>query len=121
MPNTAALTKARSLKVLDCLRHGARRFCQIEQMTAAPNPVQLSRTLKKLVRDGIITRNVIFLGPPARVEYALTQIGLDLIDPELSRTAWHNQHQEQIAETRKASNDAKAAKRAQALLDNVAP
>jgi DNA-binding HxlR family transcriptional regulator len=122
MPNTAALTKEFSLKILSVLKTGARRFCQIEQMTAAKNPIYLSRILKKLVRDGIITRTVITLGPPARIKYQLTQIGLDLINPELSRAAWNNLHQDHIADARQASNAAKAAKRAQALLaDNVAP
>jgi DNA-binding HxlR family transcriptional regulator len=121
MPNTTALTRELSLKVVASLRHGARRFCQIETTTGVKNPVHLSRVLKKLVRDGLITRHVLTLGPPAKVEYELTDIGADLVEPALGVTAWIDSYRARIIDTRRDSNAATAAKRAQALLDNVAP
>ena len=78
--------------------------------------------MKKLARDGLVTRHVITLGPPAKVEYELTDVGADLVDPALAMTAWVDSYRERITETRRESNAAKAARRAQALLvDDVAP
>jgi DNA-binding HxlR family transcriptional regulator len=116
MPNTNAITRALSLKIVGALRYGPRRFSQIEHTTDAKNPVDLSRVLKKLCRDGVITRHVITLGPPARIEYSLTELGADLVEPALGMTAWLDRYQERLADTRRPSNDAKAAERAQALL-----
>jgi DNA-binding HxlR family transcriptional regulator len=123
MPNTTALTRELSLKVVAALRHGARRFCQIETTTGVKNPVHLSRVLKKLVRDGLVTRHAITLGPPARVEYALTEIGVDLVDPAVAMVGWIDRYRGKITDTRRDSNAATAAKRAQALLTDhaVAP
>jgi DNA-binding HxlR family transcriptional regulator len=116
MPNTSALTRELSLKVVAALRHGARRFCQIEQVTAVKNPVHLSRVLKKLVRDGLITRHVLTLGPPAKIQYALTEIGADLADPAVAMVGWLDRYRGKITDTRRDSNAATAAKRAQSLL-----
>lgn len=120
MPNTSALTREFSLEIVAALRHGARRFSQVEHDTAAKNSVYLSRVLKKLVRDGIVTRHVVYLGPPARIEYSLTEVGLDMVDPALAMTTWLDRYQGRITDTRRDSNAATAAKRAQKLLDNAA-
>jgi DNA-binding HxlR family transcriptional regulator len=121
MANTSALTRELSLKIVASLRHGARRFSQIETTVGARNPVDLSRVLKKLCRDGLIIRRVIYLGPPARVEYELTDIGTGLVDPAIAMVDWIGKYRDKIATTRRESNAAKAAKRAQALADNAAP
>jgi DNA-binding HxlR family transcriptional regulator len=116
MPNTSALTKDLSLRVVGCLQHGPQRFSEIERKSRATNPVALSSVLKKLCRDGIINRTVKTLGPPARVEYSLTDIGADLVEPARSMTNWIDQYQEKIATARQQSHEVEAFERAQAAL-----
>lgn len=86
--NTRAVTSQMTFKIVRALQRGRLRFNAIERSVNPPNPVQLSKHLKKMQRDGLIVRHVIQLGPPAHIEYALTQLGADLAKPAAALMDW---------------------------------
>jgi DNA-binding HxlR family transcriptional regulator len=76
------------------------RFNALERASDAPNPVRLSDHLKKLVRDGIVVRRVIQVGPPAVTEYSLTELGADLAKPASALIAWTEAHAAEVEASR---------------------
>ena len=82
----------------------------------------LTLTLRGLERDGLITRTVFPTIPP-RVDYALTPLGRDLLEPVSALGAWALRNQAKIARARerfdgaapKATNLATAAPSAMGL------
>jgi DNA-binding HxlR family transcriptional regulator len=77
--------------ILDLLRGGPVRFNQIRRTIKGISQKVLSQTLKKLERDGLITRSV-FATVPVTVEYALTPLGRTLTDTIAALAHWaeHN-------------------------------
>jgi DNA-binding HxlR family transcriptional regulator len=59
----------------------------------------LTLTLRGLERDGLITRTVFPTVPP-RVEYALTALGRDLLQPVSGLSDWALRNQAKIARAR---------------------
>jgi DNA-binding HxlR family transcriptional regulator len=59
----------------------------------------LTATLRNLERDGILTR-VVFPVIPPRVEYSLTPLGKNLLEPVQSLVGWVEQHWETIEKSR---------------------
>jgi len=59
----------------------------------------LTLTLRGLERDGLITRTVFPTIPP-RVDYALTALGRDLLNPVSALGAWAIRNQPKIARAR---------------------
>ncbi len=59
----------------------------------------LTLTLRGLERDGLITRTVFPTIPP-RVDYALTPLGRDLLQPVSALGKWALRNQEKIARAR---------------------
>jgi DNA-binding HxlR family transcriptional regulator len=98
--NTKAVTSQFTMRIVRALQRGPLRFSALERASDAPNPVRLSHHLKKLARDGILTRRVIKLGPPAVVEYALTELGADLAAPASALLAWTETHADQVQASR---------------------
>jgi DNA-binding HxlR family transcriptional regulator len=86
--NTRTLSNQGILRIARALRNGPLRFNEIDRAINAPNPPILSKLLKKMQRDGLIVRNVVQLGPPAHVEYALTDLGSDLSGPATTMIDW---------------------------------
>jgi DNA-binding HxlR family transcriptional regulator len=60
------------------LAAGRSRFCELERSLAGISPRTLSLRLRALEEDGIVERHTYPEVPP-RVEYSLTQKGLDLL------------------------------------------
>ncbi len=87
-PNTRAVTNQYTLRIVTALRRGALRFNEIDRAINAPNQPILSKHLKKMLRDGLLVRTVIRTGPPAHVEYALTDLGRDLSGPASTMIDW---------------------------------
>jgi DNA-binding HxlR family transcriptional regulator len=85
---TRVLTNQVAMRVIARLRRGNVRFNQLERDIAAPSPFALSGVLKKLERDGVLTRKVFKVDPPAHVEYALTPLGASLADAEAPLMKW---------------------------------
>ncbi|KQN78129.1 MULTISPECIES: helix-turn-helix domain-containing protein [unclassified Devosia] len=68
-----------TLVVVSELRAGTLRFNEIRRSLAGISQKTLSSTLRELERDGFISRTAFATIPP-RVDYALTELGLDLLD-----------------------------------------
>lgn len=66
-----------SFLILRDLIEGPKRFGELLQSLKGASPKTLSVRLKELERHGIVTRTVYPVIPP-KVEYALTEKGLDL-------------------------------------------
>lgn len=77
--------------ILDHLHDGPVRFNQLRRTIKGISQKVLSQTLKKLERDGLISRSV-FATVPVTVEYALTPLGRTLTDTIAALAHWaeHN-------------------------------
>jgi DNA-binding HxlR family transcriptional regulator len=62
------------------LSDGPMRFSELRGHVGRVAPKVLTQTLRRMERDGLITRQV-FAEVPPRVEYALTDLGRSLIEP----------------------------------------
>src|ERR1700691_2828787 len=110
--STRSITSQFTLRIVRALRNGALRFNMLERAAKAPNPMRLSRHVKKLIRDGLVERHVITLGPPAVTEYSLTPLGADLAKPAAELIGWVERNADQVATARKDHAAALAAQSA---------
>jgi DNA-binding HxlR family transcriptional regulator len=78
-----------SLWALDVLAGAARplRFTRLMEEIDGVSQKSLTKTLRQLERDGLITRKM-FMEVPPRVEYAITQLGLDLLARVMPLWLW---------------------------------
>ena len=81
------------------LGHGPRRFNEIKRMIGGISQRMLTLTLRGLERDGLVSRKVTPSVPP-RVDYALTELGQDLLGPVKALGDWAIAHQTCIAAAR---------------------
>ncbi|MFC6161692.1 winged helix-turn-helix transcriptional regulator [Kribbella sp. NPDC058693] len=79
------------------LQHGPMRFTQLRDGIGAVAPKVLTQTLRRLERDGLVTREV-FAEVPPRVVYALTPLGESLIAPITAVSTWAEDHLAAITE-----------------------
>ncbi|ODT69429.1 MAG: hypothetical protein ABS75_17115 [Pelagibacterium sp. SCN 63-23] len=68
-----------TLVVIVHLRGGARRFNELRRDMGGVSQKSLSTTLRDLERDGYVSRKAFATIPP-RVDYELTELGLELLD-----------------------------------------
>jgi DNA-binding HxlR family transcriptional regulator len=80
-----------SMLIVMLLREGPRRFNDIKRNTAGISQQMLTRTLRGLERDGIVTRTIFPTSPP-QVEYSLTALGRSMSDPVLAFGEWVRAH-----------------------------
>jgi DNA-binding HxlR family transcriptional regulator len=80
-----------SMLVVMLLRDGPRRFNDIKRNTAGISQQMLTRTLRGLERDGIVTRTILPTSPP-QVEYSLTELGRSMSEPVLAFGEWVRGH-----------------------------
>jgi DNA-binding HxlR family transcriptional regulator len=80
-----------SMLVVMLLRDGPRRFNDIKRNTAGISQQMLTRTLRGLERDGIVTRMILPTSPP-QVEYSLTELGRSMSEPVLAFGEWVRAH-----------------------------
>lgn len=85
--------------VIGHLQEGPLRFSRIMEHLPAISHRMLTRTLRTLERDGIVSRTVFPESPP-RVEYALTPLGHTLIEPLAGLHRWVLTHRDEILERR---------------------
>jgi len=76
-----------------------RRFNDIKRTIGGISQQMLTRTLKALDRDGMVSRTVHPTVPP-QVEYALTELGHSLSEPLRALGTWAGKHLEVIDENR---------------------
>jgi DNA-binding HxlR family transcriptional regulator len=76
-----------------------RRFNELKRLIGGISQQMLTRTLKALERDGMVTRKVFPTVPP-QVEYGLTDLGHSLAVPLQQLTAWVVDHMSEIEDHR---------------------
>ena len=84
-----------SVLVIGTLRNGPLRFSELRRGVTGISQRMLTRTVRALERDGLLTRTVYPEIPP-RVEYELTDLGKTLIPPVLSLAEWAMRNAEEI-------------------------
>ncbi|MGR5093734.1 winged helix-turn-helix transcriptional regulator [Vibrio maritimus] len=90
-----------SLLILFALVDGADRFNALKSRIEGISQRMLTQTLRDLEREGYVNRTV-YPEVPVRVEYALTDLGRDLVKPLYNLVQWAESHQDEINRSRKA-------------------
>lgn len=88
-----------TLVVIHSLRNEPYRFSELKRHIPDISQRMLSRTLRSLERDGLVTRTVFPTNPPS-VEYALTAMGHSMkaaVEPLIS---WTGQHRDELQAAR---------------------
>jgi DNA-binding HxlR family transcriptional regulator len=81
------------------LGEGPLRFNELRRSIGGISQRMLTLTLRGLERDGLITRTLFPTIPP-RVDYELTPLGRDLLQPVSALGAWAIRNQPKIARAR---------------------
>jgi DNA-binding HxlR family transcriptional regulator len=95
-----------SVLVVNQLGQGPKRFNELRRIIGGISQRMLTLTVRGLERDGLVTRTVFPTIPP-RVEYALTPLGRDLLEPISALASWAIRNQPKIEKAR-SSFDATA-------------
>src|SRR5579863_3183573 len=88
-----------SVLVVTRLGPGPMRFNELRRSIGGISQRMLTLTLRGLERDGLNTRTVFPTIPP-RVDYALTPLGRDLLNPVAALGTWAIRNQPKIARAR---------------------
>jgi DNA-binding HxlR family transcriptional regulator len=94
-----------SLLVVELLGDGTRRFTELKRDIDGISQRMLTRTLRQLERDGLVTRTVHPVVPP-RVDYELTPLGASLLPAIAPLVAWTRAHRPEIVEARARYDEA---------------
>lgn len=92
--------------IIGTLDDGPRRFNEIRLAIGGITPKVLTSTLRSLVADGLVTREV-FAEVPPRVEYSLTELGRSLQEPVAALRRWAELNVAAISECRDRQADAR--------------
>jgi DNA-binding HxlR family transcriptional regulator len=84
-----------TLLVVGMLESGPIRYTELKNRVPGISQRMLTLTLKKLERDGLVSRES-FPEIPPRVEYRLTPLGATLIPPAVAFATWALENSEQI-------------------------
>jgi len=77
------------------------RFTELQQRIPGISQRMLTRTVRHLERDGLVSRTV-FAEVPPRVEYELTAAGRTLIEPAVALAEWAVDHNPEIERSQAA-------------------
>lgn len=88
-----------TVMIVMVLTERPRRFNDIKRTIGGISQQMLTRTLKALERDGMVSRTVHPTVPP-QVEYALTDLGHSLSEPLRALGAWAGRHLDLIDQNR---------------------
>jgi DNA-binding HxlR family transcriptional regulator len=88
-----------TILVIEALSGGTLRFTALQAEVAGISHRMLTRTLRSLERNGMITRTAYAEVPP-RVDYALTPLGRTLIEPVDAFIHWAEEHRSVIDDNR---------------------
>lgn len=86
-----------SVLIVVLLRQRSYRFNEIKRTVHGISQQMLTRTLRNLERDGMVSRKTYPTSPP-QVEYALTDLGRSLSEPVLALGEWAKSHLSKIDE-----------------------
>ncbi|WP_321949652.1 winged helix-turn-helix transcriptional regulator [Burkholderia cenocepacia] len=86
--------------VIAVLRHGPQRFNELKRSVDGISQQMLTRTLKGLERDGMVTRTTFPTTPP-QVQYELSELGKSLSAPVLALGKWAFEHLAEIDEAQR--------------------
>ncbi len=85
--------------VVGKLGAGPMRFNELRSAVGGISQKMLTTTLRGLERDGFITRTVFPTIPP-RVDYALTDLGCELLEPVHALGEWARKNIERVSAAR---------------------
>jgi DNA-binding HxlR family transcriptional regulator len=89
-----------TLAVLECLDvNGEMRFTRLQESVGGVSQKMLTKTLRQLERDGLVTRNVHASIPP-RVDYKLTPLGESFSESICGVCTWAGQNMQRVATAR---------------------
>lgn len=88
-----------SMLILFSLVDGPDRFNSIKGRIIGISQRMLTQTLRGLEREGYVDRTV-YPEVPVKVEYALTEMGQDLVKPLYELVCWAEKNQSQIENSR---------------------
>lgn len=89
-----------SVLVVVALAGGAHRFRELQRAVPGVSQRMLTLTVRRLERDGLITRTVRPTRPP-QVEYQLTPLGGSLHLQVKGLAAWATAHRDAVTESRR--------------------
>ena len=87
--------------VVAALADGPRRHGELMKTIRGASQKMLTQTLRKLERDGLLTRTVT-ASVPVRVDYELTPLGRTLVPVLVAVKAWSETHIEEVLAARDA-------------------
>ena len=93
-----------SVLVVSTLGSGRMRFSEIKRAVDGISQKMLTTTLRGLERDGYLTRTVHPTVPP-RVDYELTELGFDLLEPVAALGQWAVTNHARVLDARRAYDD----------------
>jgi DNA-binding HxlR family transcriptional regulator len=94
-----------TMLVLEVLEeHGVVRFTRLGKLVGGVSQKMLTKTVRQMERDGLVTRTVHPVIPP-RVEYELTELGRSLGEAFCGVWIWAEAHGEEIEQARAAFKD----------------
>jgi DNA-binding HxlR family transcriptional regulator len=96
----AALSDKWLTLIVSALADGPLRHSELARRVAGATQKMLTQTLRKLERDGLVTRTVT-AGVPARVDYELTPLGHNLLPLQRAIKTWAESHIAEIHQARK--------------------
>lgn len=88
-----------TIHVITILGHGPMRFSELRRTIGDVSQKMLTSTLRDLERDGFVSRKVTPTIPP-RVDYALTEMGRELLEPLQALSRWAYINRERVSEAR---------------------
>jgi DNA-binding HxlR family transcriptional regulator len=80
---------------------GVMRFTRLRDRIGGVSQKMLTKTLRQLERDGLVTRHVHAVVPP-RVDYALTPLGSSLCEAVCGIWTWVEKHGRDVERSRRA-------------------
>ncbi|MDG5806101.1 helix-turn-helix domain-containing protein [Streptomyces ossamyceticus] len=90
-----------SIGILTAAAHGPVRFTELERAIHGISRRMLTLNLRRLERDGLLTRTVYPTVPP-KVEYDLTPMARELHASLIELVGWAERHRSSVAEARAA-------------------
>lgn len=90
-----------SMMILTVLSDGPTRFNEMKRQLEGVSQKSLSQTLRRLERNGLVTRRVLDTAPIA-VEYALSPLGATLLEPFRALYRWTCEHMPAVNAARNA-------------------